>query len=311
MIFKCFIFGMIVAGAVWKIMPQYDTLYNAALHDKIDRIETIEAPKIVLIGNSNVAFGFDSEMIEEAFGMPVVNMGLHGALGNAFHEEMSKLNVQEGDIYVVCHLSFYDNDEIGDGTVAWTAIENDLSAYRLVRIKDIPVLIKGYPAYLRKCIDLWRNGEGNQEWDGSAYGREAFNKYGDVAVLRMECKDQTMLGQSGQELEAQSYLSFNDTCAKRINKLNSYMQERGATLVVAGRPVCVDQEPSPEFEKSLVAYRELLDTELECEVISDYRDYCYDVSYFYDGMYHLNTEGARKRTSQLIMDLEQYGLEHK
>ncbi len=46
-------------------------------------------------------------------------------------------------------------------------------------------------------------------------------------------------------------------------------------------------------------------------MISDYRDYCYDVSYFYDGMYHLNTEGARKRTSQLIMDLEQYGLEHK
>lgn len=93
-------------------------------------------------------------MIEEAFDMPVVNMGLHGALGNAFHEEMSKLNVQKGDIYVVCHLSFYDNDEIEDGTVAWTAIENDLSAYRLIRLKDIPVLIKSYPAYLRKCIDL-------------------------------------------------------------------------------------------------------------------------------------------------------------
>ena len=88
LIFKCFIFCTIVAGAVWEIMPQYDTSYNAALHDKIDRIEMIEEPKIVLIGNSNVAFGFDSEMIEEAFGMPVVNMGLHGALGNAFHEEM-------------------------------------------------------------------------------------------------------------------------------------------------------------------------------------------------------------------------------
>ena len=210
LIFKCFIFSTIVAGAVWEIMPQYDTSYNAALHDKIDRIETIEEPKIVLIGNSNVAFGFDSEMIEEAFGMPVVNMGLHGAFGNAFHEEMSKLNVREGDIYVVCHLSFYDDDEIEDGTMVWTAIEKDLSAYHLIRLKDIPVLIKGYPAYLRKCIDLWRNGEGNQEWDGSAYGRDAFNKYGDVAVLREECTDKSMLKQSGQELEAHSYLSINN-----------------------------------------------------------------------------------------------------
>ena len=43
-------------------------------------------------------FGFNSEEIEEAMGMPVVNMGLHGGMGNAFHEEMGKLNVQPGRI---------------------------------------------------------------------------------------------------------------------------------------------------------------------------------------------------------------------
>lgn len=50
-----------------------------------------------------MAFGFQSEQIEEAFGLPVVNLGLHGGLGNAFHEEMAKINVCEGDIY---YLSF-------------------------------------------------------------------------------------------------------------------------------------------------------------------------------------------------------------
>ena len=308
LIFKFFFLCMIVAGVIWEITPQYDTSYNASLHDKIDRIESIEGPKIVLIGNSNVAFGFDSEMIETAFGMPVVNMGLHGGLGNSFHEEMAKLNVHEGDIYVVCHLSYWDEDSIEDGTLAWTAIEKDLSAYRLIRIKDIPDMVKGYPAYLRKCIDLWCSGDDSREWDESAYARDAFNEYGDNAFPRLKCKDVNLLKKSGKELEEESYLALSDTCVNRLNQLNSFMQKHGATLVVAGCPLPVDKEPSAEFAESLVGYRDGLASKLECEVISDYRDYCYDVTCLYDGRYHLNTEGAKQRTAQLISDLKQYGL---
>ena len=80
------------------IMPQYQGAYTAALLDKVERLNSIEQPKLVLLGNSNLAFGMNSEKIEDALGMPVVNMGLHGGLGNAFHEEMGKMNVTEGDI---------------------------------------------------------------------------------------------------------------------------------------------------------------------------------------------------------------------
>ena len=33
--------------------------------------------------------------------MQVVNLGLHGDLGNAYHEQIAKLNINEGDIVVV------------------------------------------------------------------------------------------------------------------------------------------------------------------------------------------------------------------
>ena len=39
---------------------------------------------IVLLGGSNVAFGFDSRVLKEKTGMPVINAGLHAGLGLRF-----------------------------------------------------------------------------------------------------------------------------------------------------------------------------------------------------------------------------------
>lgn len=107
----CVILGLCLFF-VGIIMPQYEYSYNAALLDKIARLESIQEPKIVLVGNSNLPFGIKSELIEEAFHMPVVNMGMQGSLGNAFHEEMAKINVQNGDIIILFHTEFSDNDAI-------------------------------------------------------------------------------------------------------------------------------------------------------------------------------------------------------
>ena len=107
-----------------RILPQHLESYNASLLDKVQRLQNLNEAKIVLIGNSNVAFGFQSELIEEAYNMPVVNMGLHGGLGNAFHERMAKINVHEGDIYVICHHTFSDDGKIEDVQLAWITLEN-------------------------------------------------------------------------------------------------------------------------------------------------------------------------------------------
>ena len=82
------------------VMPQYLYGFNASIIDKVQRAESIKEPKILLIGNSNLVFGIDSEMIEEEIGMPVVNMGVHAGLGNAFLDNMSRYFVNEGeDVY--------------------------------------------------------------------------------------------------------------------------------------------------------------------------------------------------------------------
>lgn len=142
------------------IMPQYSDSYNVGLIDKVERLESIEEPKIVLIGNSNLAFGIQSELLEKEIQMPVVNMGLHGGLGNAFHEEMAKINVHEGDIYVLCHTEYNDDGDIKDPTLAWTTIEDHIELWKLLRKEDILPMLRAYPNYLRKCINLCISEEG-------------------------------------------------------------------------------------------------------------------------------------------------------
>ncbi|MBO4337416.1 MAG: hypothetical protein J5842_05020, partial [Lachnospiraceae bacterium] len=160
------------------VMPQYGGNYQAAMLDKVARLKATEGERIILIGNSNLAFGMDSQMLEQALGKPVINMGLHGGTGNCFNERAALLDVHEGDLYVICHTNYDDTDEIKNPLLAWITIEDHPELYSLVRPKDWPQMVKAYPTYLSKCLDFWRKGTGNGETDDS-YRRSAFNERGD------------------------------------------------------------------------------------------------------------------------------------
>ncbi len=285
----------LLAGYIYHVLPQYENGYNASLIDKVERLESIDEPKIVLLGHSSLAFGIDSERIEEAFGMPVVNMGLHGGNGNAFHEEMAKYNVAQGDIYIICHSDYDDDNVIQDAMTAWSSIENHLNLWKILRVNDIGTMAKAFPIYLKHCLGYHSAGTGNQD-PGGLYARSAFNEYGDVALLR-EGNQYTFEGEVVPP-------GIGDAAVDRINELNGYLTKRGATLLVAGYPIGngnVTAEAA-EFE----AFQEQLADRLDCPVISNYADYMFDYRYFYDTNLHLNTEGVALRTGQLISDIKRW-----
>ena len=107
----------VISGFFYYLSNQYSEDYCAVLIDKVESLKSIEEPKIVLLGNFNIAFGIDSTMIEEELGIPVVNMRLYGNLGNMFHEEMARIGVTKGDIYVLCHTTYDDPSVIIDTVI--------------------------------------------------------------------------------------------------------------------------------------------------------------------------------------------------
>ena len=140
----------IVALKYIVVGSQYQKTYMGAFVDKIERLKSINEPKIILVGNSNVAFGFDSERIEKAMGMPVVNLGYLGDVGSAFNEDMAKFSINSGDIVVLCHSGYNSEDRIFDRVLAWSTIDNHIESLRVLRPKDYIPMLEAYPCYYRK-----------------------------------------------------------------------------------------------------------------------------------------------------------------
>lgn len=294
---KCFLWaGLLGIFCFCIVMPQYEGNYQAVTIDKVNKLKATDGPKIVLIGNSNLAFGIDSAKIEEAFHMPVVNMGVHGGVGNAFNERAALINVDPGDLYIICHTNYDDADVIKNQKLAWITIENHLELYSFIRPKDWPQMIKAYPTYLRDCLTMWRNETGNQETN-DAYRRSAFNDYGDNYYPRPEPG-------TNIDFSPVTINHMNEASAGRLNALYQELTAKGADMVIAAYPIA-NYENAPSED----AYYEMgleMSKMLHCSVISDFRDYMYDTSFFYDTHSHLTDAGVQIRTQQLIEDIQGY-----
>lgn len=295
---KCLIMLVLIAVFCFVIvMPQYLLNYQASLIDKNERLCSLDEAKIVLVGNSNWAFGVDSQKLEEAMGMPVVNMGMHGGIGNPFNEQAAVQNIHEGDIVIISYSNFADGDIIKNPGPAWITIENHPALWKYIRLKDWPSMIKAYPTYLKDCLDLWSQGIGNMD-SGTEYSRLQFNEYGDNIY------DRPALIISDEELAEAHIPEIGDETIDRLNKLNQTLQEKGATLLVTPYPTPVTSYTPPVEE--YVAFSDQIEERLDFPLIGRYEDYRMDKNLFYNTYLHLNNEGKQLRTQMLIDDLQEY-----
>lgn len=294
--------GILLCVNIFVFGSQFSTSYLAVLQDKMDRLNRIEEPKIILVGHSALAFGIRSDMMEDALGMPVVNLGLHGALGNAFHEEIAKCNIRPGDIVVLSHSTFSDDGKISDCATAWTTIDAHFALLRLCSLRDMVGMLAAYPTYFQTALTYWKNGAGEDIPQNTPYSRYAFNEYGDV-----DYKPQAL------QMDPDSFFAenpvnlpeINRNCVDRINRLNTYVTERGASLVIAGYPIAYG-DYSKFTPSEIDAFESELRDVMDCDVISNYTDYLYPYRLFYDTTLHLTQEGAEIRTQQLISELAQW-----
>jgi hypothetical protein len=285
----------LLVGAVFAFAaPQFSGEYTGAISDKIERAESIDEPKIVLVGNSNLAFGIDSETIEEAFGRPVVNMGGHGGLGNAFHINMGRHGINEGDIVVIA-LTSYDKTSGLTPDLAWITVEN-YGLLDLIPEEDYYHFIKAFPHYAIRTVGRWITGTGNRPRDG-IYSISNFNEYGDICLVREESMQENYMGKAVPP-------ALGDT-VQLLNEYIAWCNEQGAVCVIAAYPI-ITCEALPPSGEDFDRFAAELDAALDCDVISDYKDYFMDRRYFYDTEGHLTDEGTVIRTAQLIEDLKNW-----
>lgn len=292
-------FLLCAALLAFLCLPQYTGLFNAALLDKYGRLASLKGPKVVLLGDSTLAFGVDSAALEAATGLPVVNMGLHQGLGFPFYADITKPHIGEGDLVIVCFASYSAyNAGLGDPLLAWVTLENHPALWRHVRPAYYPALLRTLPTYARRALNLLLDGQGNRTPTDTYYARAALNAYGDVALPRP----------ANIINEAENPTGFipgpmDPALRAELNAYHDYVQSKGATLYFACAPIYAP-DVSGEVLRTFDALEAQLRADLRCTMLLHYADSLYDAALFYDTKLHLNDTGVARRTGAFIAALQ-------
>ena len=167
-----------VAIGVFLGLPSvYTKTFYGELDNKYDLLYGTEEPKIVIIGGSSVAFGYDSEKLSQAMGMPVVNFGLYAEFGTKLMLDLAEDAIGAGDIVLIAPemdaqtLSLYFS-----GSATMKALDEDPRMLRSIKRENYSSLWGALWSFTAEKLGYLRTGKPDP---ASAYNGRNFNAYGD------------------------------------------------------------------------------------------------------------------------------------
>ena len=284
-------------GFAFALPAQYDRTYLAALNDKLDRLQTTEGKRIILIGGSGVAFDFRSDLLEEELtDYSVVNFGLYAGLGTAVMLDLAEPYLHAGDIVVFLPeqseqtLSTYFNAE-----ALWQATDGAKVPWKSLSPMERSAMLGAFPTFAGDKARMFFF-ETKPSGD-MVYARRAFNSYGDIA-----CAGRTQ-NTMPDGFDANMPIIFDpamveDALIERLNKFNDTCKEKGAALYYGFCPMNIGAISDAELTHA-DAFADALAAKLECPLLGTPADAILEAGWFFDTNFHLNEEGQIISTARL------------
>ncbi|MBA2707595.1 MAG: hypothetical protein H0U59_07310 [Gemmatimonadaceae bacterium] len=288
-----------------------DDNYIAAVLEKDRLIRNTPAPKVILVGGSNLAFGVDSRMMQDSLGMPVVNMGLYAKLGLRYMLAQVRPYIERGDLVVIVpeYDQFYGTFADGDNTLNTALlyappdrIGDFVRAYSVVDVVLRPRVENARRSFMQAAASAAGVKEKYFPRDTNpVYNRRSFNSYGDVV---------THLGKPGKAPDSiyagplPPHARFNERIIDDLNAIAELARERGATAAFMF-PSYLDRAYAINSGAIDQLLRELR-TAMKLPIAGTPADFVYPGSEFFDTRYHLNERGRVVRTSKMITVLREW-----
>lgn len=307
---------LILAGLLLLILPVsvllaglslpslYGDTYYGVLPKMYERLQRVSGPKILVIGGSNVAFGLDSQLLEDLLGekgydYTVCPFGLYAAVGTSAMLDLSRDTLGNGDIVVLAMepTSETMSDYFGAETFWKCAEDAPQLIGKLSRDKQ-GTLAGSYLSYLHQRRDIVSSG--NFPAAEGVYAASSFDERCDLIYdrpgNRMAAGFDTSLT---VDLEM---VRVSDAFAAQLREYCDAAAKRGASVLLSFSPV---NRPSVAdlSEEAVEAFFHTCLEAFACPVISDPNRYILDSGWFYDSNFHLNSAGAQLRTGLLAEDL--------
>jgi hypothetical protein len=249
-----------------------------------------KTPAVVLLGGSNVAFGFNSGMLQDSLGIPVINTGLHAGLGLQFMLRHISQYLTKGDILIIApeYSHFYGNGAYGNTDLA-VLFHIDPSISEDFNIKQFKALIFGTKNLLRDYIFTIT------ETENKILTASGFNEYGDLT------SHWNMPSRFSGQISLNDFETANTSFLDYYEKAVADLRNRGIQVIII----------PPSFAET--SYRNIEDRLIPLFSEFDRRNLSFSIppqesvypdSLFFDTYYHLGYEGLTIRTGQLLQLLK-------
>lgn len=304
---KAVLFVLLQTGVfllLWRPdMPGQVNMLATTL-DKHVRLARSPGPKVVITGGSNVPFGIQSPRLEALLARPVVNMGLAAGLGAPFLLNEIAPAVAPGDVVIGCFE--YDLLEGRGHALAL----RQLLEFRPQSLRFLPAPFqKGFfdeealsviGAVVRRSqiasppqasllpADAW-------------YPRTLFNPWGDFTGHYGRPSVLVALTPDDPVFNPRIPRRVHPEIAGRLVAFGEHCRQRQARFVLTWPPL--PREVYERRRQDIEALAAQVRALPHLEVVGSPVDYAADRSAFYDLTYHLNDDGARRRTDRLAEQL--------
>lgn len=284
----------------YALPEQFGNTFMGELKYKYERLAQTEGRRIIFIGGSGTAFGYDCELTENLLKeYRTVNFGMYAGLGIRAVLDLSEDLIRKGDIVIVSPeqdpqtLSCYFN-----GTYMWQAADGAFYMLKGLKRNSLEQMLGTFPGFALEKLNYVIRGK-KPEAD-SVYCRKSFNEYGDI-------KDEICSGNVMPEgFDPDHPVTFTKEVIQEefICYLNSYaekIEKKGARIwyrfCPCNRSVVVNEENADKY------YRYLQEA-LEFPVIGNPHNSIMDEEWFFDTNFHLNSSGKTVNTVQAVRDIK-------
>lgn len=289
-------------------MPSYySDSYYAELAPMVQRLREAEGKKLIILGNSDVAFGLDGALMEQllsekGYDYTVCPFGLYAAVGTSAMLELSKEYLHAGDLVILVVEPVSETLSSYFGANAfWKCAEDAPELLFQVNNSQRAILLGSYTGYLQERYAYFR--DGSAPLVQGVYARASFNERCNMIYDR--AGNIMAIGYDTSKPINFSLLSVDKDFAEQVSDYCSAAAESGASVCLSFSPMNRSAIADASAD-ALDGYFDFVNKAFPCPVISDPGDYILDSGWFYDSNFHLNSAGAVVRTVELTEDVFAY-----
>jgi hypothetical protein len=288
---------LVIAAVCFQIGRTGPDNYLGGIVAKERRLSEGTEPRVILLGDSNVGFGIQSDIIKDATQRDVVNFGTHAGLGLDYALNAVSPHLRAGDTVVVSYI--------------FESLATDLANGEVETVTRLLFLSPSRRQYF---------GEALTAYNSKILGRDGLRiprTFARQAIARIAIPDfdlRTRNVASGFVASGdwtahygvpQESEKIHEFCApidseilnrsiRTLNSFNEACREKGTTVVFSHAPTTREN-----YEKNGKELRELHQTlvsRLNFPVIDKPGDLQYDRELFFDSRNHLTEEGGQLRS---------------